>query len=274
MDPIAGTARWTAAVRARESERADRLFDDPLASILAGAEGFAQLERQPPERRDNLFLAIRTRFFDDWLQRLTRESPIRQVVLVGAGMDARAFRLGWDADVTIWEVDRPSLLGLKRNLLMLADIRPACQRRVVGADVRRDDWPDRLEGQGFRRGLPSVWLAEGLFVYLQAAAAQRLLTTIRDIAAPGSYLGADLVSEDFFHSQWTGSDVRRLEEQHTPWRFGTNDPEALLDRHGWQAAQVVQPGEPGADHRPLPWPLVPRSVPGVPRMFFVTAVRE
>ncbi len=45
INPIAPTSRWMAAARARESERADRLFDDPLAAAPAGPDGFAWLER-------------------------------------------------------------------------------------------------------------------------------------------------------------------------------------------------------------------------------------
>ena len=44
-NPIAPMSRWMAAARARESERANRLFDDPLAAALAGSEGFSRLKR-------------------------------------------------------------------------------------------------------------------------------------------------------------------------------------------------------------------------------------
>jgi len=44
MDPVGMTSRWVAAARARESDRLDRLFDDPLAAALAGPEGFAWLD--------------------------------------------------------------------------------------------------------------------------------------------------------------------------------------------------------------------------------------
>ena len=47
-NPIALTSRWMVAPRARESERADRLFDDPLAAAFAGPEGFAWMERMEP----------------------------------------------------------------------------------------------------------------------------------------------------------------------------------------------------------------------------------
>lgn len=61
MDALAQTAQWTAAARARESQRPDHLFEDPLAALLAGEDGFALLDAEPPEARDNPYLAIRTR---------------------------------------------------------------------------------------------------------------------------------------------------------------------------------------------------------------------
>ena len=70
INPIAPTSRWMAAARARESERADRLFDDPLAAALAGPEGFSCLEGMEATARSDgpgLYLVIRTRFFDDFL---------------------------------------------------------------------------------------------------------------------------------------------------------------------------------------------------------------
>jgi hypothetical protein len=64
-----------------------------------------------------------------------------------------------------------------------------------------------------------------------------------------------------------------LEQRGTPWRFGTNEPEALLARYGWHAEAVTQPGEGGAHFGRWPWPVAPRDVPGLPRSFFVTALR-
>jgi O-methyltransferase involved in polyketide biosynthesis len=54
INPIASTSRWMAAARARESERADRLFCDPLAAALAGPEGFAWSAWRPPRGRTGL----------------------------------------------------------------------------------------------------------------------------------------------------------------------------------------------------------------------------
>jgi methyltransferase (TIGR00027 family) len=90
----------TAAARARESDRVDRLFLDPLAAALAGDEGFAALDRHNAARAvgevvANPTFAIRTWFFDDLLLAETAAREVRQVVIVAAGLDARAFRLPW-----------------------------------------------------------------------------------------------------------------------------------------------------------------------------------
>ena len=66
LDPVAATARWVAAERARESARPDALFTDPLADRLAGEPGRALAAWM---RGDSQFesptLPVRTRFFDD-----------------------------------------------------------------------------------------------------------------------------------------------------------------------------------------------------------------
>jgi methyltransferase (TIGR00027 family) len=87
------TARWTAGVRARESARADHLFEDPWAEVLTGEEGAEWLAQRPED--STIPMAIRTRFFDDFLQDVSRRHAIRQVVLMAAGLDTRAFRLDW-----------------------------------------------------------------------------------------------------------------------------------------------------------------------------------
>src|SRR3712207_6704512 len=116
MDPVGMTSRWVAAARARESQRPDRLFDDPLAVALAGPEGFAWLddmERAQPWGQPALYAVVRTRFFDEFLLRASWGAGARQVVLLAAGMDARAFRLGWPPGTRLYELDRPEVINAK-----------------------------------------------------------------------------------------------------------------------------------------------------------------
>ena len=131
VHPMVQTSRWTAAARARESERPYRLFDDPLASALAGPEGFAWLNRMEPVPRFGgpaLYVVIHMRFFDDFLLYACRGAGVRQVVLLAAGMDARAFRPNWPPDTRLYELDPPEVLAR-------AGVQPACERRTIGGDL-------------------------------------------------------------------------------------------------------------------------------------------
>ena len=126
---------WIAAVRAREQERADRLFSDPWAAWLAGEEGWLWRERTTGGKDENeVGLVIRTRFFDDFLLRVVREHPVRQVVLVGVGMDTRAFRLAWPAQTHLFELDLPQLFERKELLLSAARAVSTCQRQIVNVE--------------------------------------------------------------------------------------------------------------------------------------------
>lgn len=207
MDPVAKTSRWMAAARARESKRPYRLFDDPLAAVLAGPEGFRWLDRmeraQPwagPWGGPALYVVVRTRFFDDFLLRASRGAGARQVVLLAAGMDARAFRLGWPPGTRLYELDRPEVLEVKDEILARAGARPTCERRAIGADLRNPSWFEALSNAGYEAREPSVWLMEGLLFYMTEAAVRALLDDAGALAAPRSRLGADLVNEDLLAS--------------------------------------------------------------------------
>jgi methyltransferase (TIGR00027 family) len=271
LDAVARTARWTAASRARESARVDRLFDDPLAHGLAGDEGYALLDAEPAQTAGNPLLPIRTRFFDDWLERVAAHG-VRQLVIVAGGMDVRAFRLDWPPVTSLWELDRPALLALKNRILDGQKAVPRCQRHCLGIDLRDEAWPAALRETGFAPDEPAAWLVEGLVQYLEEGAVRRLLTALAALSAPGSQLGIDMLSRDFLTHEWMAPHVERMARAGTPWQFGTNEPEALLAELGWEAA-VTQPGEDGASFGRWPWPVAPREVPGWPRNFLITANR-
>jgi methyltransferase (TIGR00027 family) len=271
LHPVATTARLVAAVRARESTRPDALFRDPLAEQLAGSEGRAMLEASektnPHRDGTSTYLVLRTRFLDDLISEAV-EDGLGQVVFVAAGMDTRAFRLEWPAGVIVWELDRPELLELKQGLL--GRTAPACRRMAVGTDLERE-WAEDLMAAGFDPGQPALWITEGLFYYLEEPAVRHILREISALSAPGSRLAGDLVSASFLSSPFVREALRAMAERGHPWLFGTDEPEALLGEYGWDT-RVVQPGEPDAayDRWVFPAPL-PRSVPGIPRMFYFSS---
>ena len=264
LDGAALTSLWVAAWRADESERPDALFHDSYARTLAGPEGFELLEAARDVALIEVpFVPVRTIFFD---QRIVRGS---QVVLLGAGMDARAFRLQWRTGARVFEVDLPEVLALKAR--RVGCVAPRCIRIPVPADLT-GDWVVALERRGFRPELPSVWLLEGLLLYLDESLVSSLLARIDALSAAGSTLLADVIG-------WTMLWMPQLQPLHdfvrelgAPWRFGTDEPEELLDRLGWEVT-AYDLGAVAAEVGRWAWPVIPRAIPAVPRSFLVEAAK-
>jgi len=267
------TAWWTAAARARESQRDDRLFLDPWAAILASQEGIDEFDRTTAHQGTGTgdLQAISTRFFDDFLLRVAAAHAVRQVVLVAAGLDTRAFRLSWPPQTRLFELDQPQVLAYKERALTLLGAIPSCEWRIVGVDLTAR-WDEALCEAGFDPRQRSVWLLEGFLYFLPEQAVLHLLDRITALAASDSWLGLDVVNSDMLTSAETRYWIETLAAIGVPWLFVSDQPEKLLAKYGWTAA-VTQPGEQEADFGRRPYPITPRSVPGAPRTFLVTATR-
>ncbi|MBV2355727.1 SAM-dependent methyltransferase [Streptomyces sp. J2-1] len=270
MEAVSYTAQWTAAARALETERGDRAaFLDPYARTLAAPRGFELLEKN---RGGGLtaFIAIRTRYLDDTVRRTLADGAVRQVVLVAAGMDTRAFRLDWPDEATVYEVDLPALLAEKRRRLAGLDARPRVTRREVAADLR-GPWLPTLEEAGFDRTRPVLWIVEGLMFFLTPDQADGVLRTLGSASAPGSRLAVDLVSQALLRSPFSREFRRGLEADGTPWLFGTDEPEDYLTARGWRPTDVREPGEPDATHADWPFTVQPRERRGPSRSWLIRA---
>lgn len=266
---LGSTARWTAGVRALERAREDRLFDDPWALALAGEEGQQWIAQRTAD--SVIPIVLRTRFFDDFLQRATREDAVRQVVLMAAGLDTRAFRLSWPAQTRLFELDQPAVLEHKAAILGAAGARPACARQTIGADLT-DPWAERLVEAGFEPQQPSTWLLEGFLFYLPSAIGARMLDQVGRLAAPGSRLGFDIINGAVLTSPLTRPWVEMQARSGAPWVGTMDDPVGFLAERGWSAT-LSQAGQPDANHGRWPYPVIPTTMPGMPHSWFVIAQR-
>ena len=277
MTPVGLTAQWVAANRALETESPDPLYRDPFARELAGPAGFAMMMATravlglTDATRPEPYLTIRTKYLDDSLIAAVKESGFTQVVILAAGMDARAFRLEWPAGVKVFEVDRDDIFQYKEATLARLGAKASCDRRLVRADLSQP-WTQQLVDAGFDVNQPAAFLTEGLLMYLDEASVTRLFNAIRTLAAPGSWIAMDITNTDMLTSNYTAAYMKKLAEAGCPWLFGVDDPGALLAQHGWQAT-VASPGDAVASYGRWPHAPMPRSVPGMPRTFFVTARR-
>ncbi|MFC5181786.1 SAM-dependent methyltransferase [Actinomadura harenae] len=230
---VGRTALGVARIRAAEHRREDRIFADPYAEAFAAA-GPPAVPGTGGAGRDLMVLQviIRTRFFDDRML-AAAASGIRQVVVLAAGLDTRAFRLDWPDGVRFFEVDLPGVLAFKEATL--ADAEPRCERTVVPADLR-EDWSGRLRDAGFDPSLPTAWLIEGLLIYLSADDAASLMDGVTALSAPGSRLA----SEDGAGTAWL-IDLARTHPEQFPagrlWKGGLGEAYASwMEEHGWRVA--------------------------------------
>ena len=234
-DGVSTTALGVAWVRAAESRRPDRLFDDPLADRFVAASGWAptalaDLKPDDPVSRGLLVLAqsvvVRTRFLDDLL-RGAWAAGARQVVILGAGLDTRAFRLPWPDGGHCFELDLPPVLDFKERVLAGSGAEPRCRRTLLAADLL-GDWPSALLEAGFAREIPTVWLAEGLFIYFSQAENDRIMAEIGALSTVG-----DRLAITYSHGTAPGS----ANPPSTPPPPGTEllaDPSAVIALWRWQ----------------------------------------
>jgi methyltransferase (TIGR00027 family) len=260
------TALAVAGVRARESLRADRLFDDPLAAAFLAAGG----RRRPSAEEGGEFdadaqralealatsVVIRTAYLDERLLDAAR-AGCRQVAVLGAGLDTRAFRLAWPDGVRLFELDTSEVLDFKDRVLGAVGAAPACERIALEVDLR-GGWPATLRTAGLRDADPVAWLVEGLLTYFEPAEVERLMDELGALSAPGSRL-VMAGSTRALVERWQqgvaadpAAPPRRLVEL---WRSGFDeDPVAWLAGHGWEAAAIEAREHAEALGRPMPTP--------------------
>lgn len=264
---LGSTARWTAAVRARERTRVDRLFDDPWAALLAGKQGEDWIEHRT--EGSVLPIVLRTRFFDEFIERITLQGGIRQVVLMAAGLDTRAFRLTWPEQTRVFELDQPGVLQYKEQILHSAGAQPVCARQTIELDLN-GPWQEPLVQAGFDLQRPSGWLLEGFLFYLASEHITRLLDQIDGLAAAGSWLGFDIVNNAVLTSPLTRPWIDMQAASGAPWIGTMDDPQGFLAGHGWKAT-LSQAGQPDAHHGRWTYPVIPTTMPDMPHNWFVTA---
>jgi methyltransferase (TIGR00027 family) len=197
---VGSTALFVAAARALEARKPDPLAVDPYAEVFCRAvggrwadvlDGTAPDSKLASEFGTHFvnFQGARTRFFDNYFARAA-DTGVRQIVILAAGLDSRAYRLPWPKGTVVYELDQPRVLDFKRDVLAQQGDEPTAERREIAVDLR-DDWPQALVSSGFDPNKPAAFLAEGLMIYLPATAQGQLFAGVDRLACPGSHVGIE-----------------------------------------------------------------------------------
>jgi methyltransferase (TIGR00027 family) len=275
---VGATALGVAAARAVETAGPDPLIRDEFARVLVSSAGpawerladaeLAWLDGDPHGQRAHRlsidYQAVRTHFFDEYFENAV-SAGIRQVVILAAGLDSRAYRLKWPPGTAVYEIDQPKVLEYKTGILERRGAVPTASRRPVPVDLR-DDWPAALTATGFDRTRPTAWLAEGLLPYLPSDAQDRLFEMFTALSPPGSQVAIEVfgMNSRSNSQRWLrmrerlGLDVNvQALTYHEPDR---TDAIQWLTDHGWQVKVVNNRDEMARLGRPVPDDLADEGV--------------
>jgi methyltransferase (TIGR00027 family) len=203
-------------MRAVESAKPadERICYDPFARRFAGT-GFYLLaklfsgygERRAPGTQG--FIVCRCRYFDDYLGRCLR-SGTSQVVILGAGLDSRAYRGDLlDRAVRTFEVDHPATQADKMDRVTKTLGTLPARVSYVPVDFNEETL-DKLFSDGFNRTQKTLFIWEGVTYYLNAAAVDATLEWVRSNSAPGSTIIFDYVRASALTARHQRGEIRRM----------------------------------------------------------------
>jgi methyltransferase (TIGR00027 family) len=201
IENISGTARtawYCCGVRWADSQKRAPICGDPFAELFMDEAGRAVFQRFADLRMANAANATRTRIIDDWLRDRLLADPEQLVILLGAGFDARAYRLPGGRWI---EFEEPGLIAEKEQVLPAARSPHPLER--IAIDFTTERLADRLETL---EGESPVVVMEGVSMYLSQADLRSALSALT-WAFPRHTLIIDLMTRGF--AERHGAEVRK-----------------------------------------------------------------
>jgi methyltransferase (TIGR00027 family) len=260
-NPVAQTAFGPMVLAAVEQNEppGHRLVDDDLAELFlpASLRLLVGATRWGPARRlmirgseftgSGLWvnMACRKHFIDDKLKGALDD--IDAVVILGAGLDTRAYRLTRQARIPVFEVDQPVNIAMKAKTVRRVLGELPLSVRLVALDFEHDDLLTSLAEHGYRTDYRTFFICEGVTQYLTEDGVRRTLEGLR-AAAPGSRLVFTYVRRDFIEGTnryGTRTLYRNTRERHQIWQFGLEPDEVagFIAEYGWRLVEQAGPDE-------------------------------
>jgi methyltransferase (TIGR00027 family) len=251
--------------RAHETQKPEdeRICCDPYAfrfmdpAILQYAAAYPKEAQEKYDEMEKLFpglgnsIRARVRYFDDFVEKFCGDG-LEQLVVLGAGYDTRAYRLkGLNESVRVFEVDHPDTQAFKAEKIREIFGRLPDHVVYVPIDFESEDLGDRLLANGYSPAKKTLFLLEGLIMYLPPEAVDETLAFIRNHSGPGS----EALFDYYPLSAVDGTDTRPIaaniryftRQQGEPLKSGIPDGEveAFLAARGFSNVRNVT----GKDYR-------------------------
>jgi len=268
---VSDTARWIAAYRAWESERADALFNDPYAALLAGERGQAIAALMPRRTRNGWPMIARTKLIDD-LVTSAIAAGADCVLNLAAGFDTRPYRLELPRALRWVEADLPALIEEKERVL--AGAVPRCQLRRIKVDLGDGAARAALLRDVLAGSKRALVITEGLLIYLDEVQVRALAADLFAQAQIYWWL-LDLASPALL------ADLRKSIGRYllnAPMKFAPPDGVAYFEALGWRCAAAHSTLHAAARWRRLPFlmrlfALFPAPDPRLPKSRWYGVVR-
>jgi methyltransferase (TIGR00027 family) len=236
-----------------------RLVDDDLADLFLPAplRWVVAATRVAPLRRliirgseltgPGLWanLACRKRFIADKITEA--RDDIDAVVILGAGLDTRAYLLNRQIRIPVFEVDLPVNIARKAKTVRRVLGGPPLSVRLVALDFERDDLLTALAEHGYHTDYRAFFVCEGVTQYLSEDGVRRTLDGLRATAA-GSRLLFTYVRRDFIDGTnlyGTRTLYRKVRRRKQLWHFGLQPDEVagFIAEYGWRLIEQAGPDE-------------------------------
>ena len=244
--PVPFTARLMAYYRAKECKNNSPLIVDPFAKRLAGdLTSYIDKHRHFAEMD---YPIVRSYYIEkNLLTPWCNTHTISQIVLLGAGLDTRAYRfkpLQTNTHI-IFEIDFPNVIRYKKKILQ--GEKQLCDLVRISANISNLDWISRLIRSGFSSDVPTFWVLEGLVYYLEKDIVVSLLEKLAEISDKNSEIFVDVcvpILAELNFGPFTRYFKWGFEKKHVPTFFATtgwNVSCSFADNHD-QGRDVGQKG--------------------------------
>ena len=230
------TARLMAYYRFKECNREKPLIIDPFAEKLAGDLNSFLEEHIRYSEMDYPFVRsyfIENKLLTPWCNTYRKS----QVVLLGAGLDTRAYRfmLFKNNSHVIYEIDYPVVISYKEEILR--DDNPLCKLIRLPIDLAQENWASELIDRGFSTEIPTFWILEGLVYYIKKDISASLLRNLSKLSSENSEIFVDIMHQ----SRWVPHNEPLYQSstdpfaQHFKWGLDIKLVPSFFAENGWEA---------------------------------------
>ncbi len=178
-----------------------------------------------------------------WVESATRaglDAGVSQVIILGAGFDTLAYRLHREYPRVLWlEIDHPATLQVKEKALHAHDPKLGANLRLLANDFSQKSLAELLQADpDFHPLRMSLFVAEGLLMYLQEPEVRELLQAIHHSSAPGSQLLGTILEDNPFNRSSRANLKLKLFGEPYQWRIAPPDLTGFLKKNGFKLEEI------------------------------------